>query len=517
MATKNGDFYKDYNSIKKKERYIILHSGNELWHLNNVVLNQDTKEITATLDSVNYSHSLYQLSANKTSMRYKASKSDKTFEIHFYINDALQKTMGSQVSIPFSSIVKTNVYQTDTGRVIFSVLGYTVGVAAFILIIIAATKSSCPFVYIKNGETYNFVGELYPGAILPNLIRTDYLPLQDFNSIDNDYELKITNELLEIQHTDLAQLEIVNHPLNCSVLLDQNGNQHSISELNFPTDVVIDDFSSDIKPSLKKDNIIYEFDRQKSQNNNWNTIILKFKNQKSKQAKLVLTAKNSLWFDLLYGKFNEQFGSYFNKFQKEQSKSPAEKSIKWRNEQGIPLSVYIKNNNEWVLIEKINPVGPLAFRDLVIPFNSENIETENIEIKLECGFKFWEVDYAAIDFTKDIDLEKQQINPYSAIDNLGNNVTHLLDKEDNNFLTQPNIGDEVVLKYHINPPKNGEKQSVFLKNRGYYEYIRNYKGIPNFSKLKKFKLEGALSKYSEQEYKKIIENKSLNEIVFSHE
>jgi hypothetical protein len=181
------------------------------------------------------------------------------------------------------------------------------------------------------------------------------------------------------------------------------------------------------------------------------------------------------------------------------------------------LSVYVKSNDEWVLIEQINPVGPMAFRDLVIPINLEKINTEKVEIKLECGFMFWEVDYAGIDFSKEIPLELQYVNPFSAIDENGKNVTHLLDKIDKNYLIQPNTGNEVVIKYHVKSPKIGEKQSVFLKNRGYYEYIRDYKGKPNLAKLKSFREKGALARYSKEEYIRFMRTPSLTETVFNHE
>ena len=517
INTNPDNFSNQYKSIDKKERYAIIHSGNETWHLSNIIVNEDKKEITASLSAVDTSHTLYSLKGNSKSKRYHKSKSKKTFEIHFYTNQDLNKNATSEVVIPFSDISKVEVYEPDTLRTVFSVLGITVAAIAIIAIIIVATKSSCPFVYIKNGDSFAFTGELYPGAILPTLERTDYLPLQNFNPQNEEYELKITNELLEIQHTDLAQLVVINHSKNNEVLLDQKGNPHTISKEDAPKEAIINDNLLNREPALKKDNNSYLFN-QEGNRKEWNNVVLTFDNHnQSNKGKLILSAKNSLWFDFVYGKFNEQFGSYFDKFQKQQRKVPAEKNIQWRDEQGIPLSVYIKSNNEWTLVEKINPVGPMAFRDLVIPIDLEKIKTNTIEIKLECGFMFWEVDYAAIDYSKEEPLEPKYINPSVAIDENGINVTQLLNKEDKNYLVQPNIGNQVVLKYKVAAPKGDEKQSVFLKNRGYYEYIRDYKGFPNIAKLKTFKEKGALSKYSEEEYTRFMKPENLEQIVFNHE
>jgi len=518
IKTNSDNFASKYKSIKKKERYIVLHSGDETHHLSNLVLNEDSKEITATVSDVDQGHNLYPLKENRTSRKYKKSKSKKTYEIHFYTKEPISKNSSSGITIPFADISKVDIYKTDTARVIFSAFGITLGTIVVLAIIIAAAKSSCPFIYIKEGDSFTFSGELYPGAILPTLERTDYLPLTNFIAQNGEYELKITNELLEIQHTDLAQLVVVNHSEDNEVLLDQNGNPHTLSKKENPKQVLIDDYLMKIEPSLKKDDISYLFDHQSHKGDDNNNVVLTFDNPKnSNQAKLVLTAKNSYWLDLVYGKFNKQFGSYFNQFQKEQHKVPVEKNIQWRNEQGIPLSVYVKSDNEWVLVEKINPVGPMAFRDLVIPIDLKNIKADKIEIKLECGFKFWEVDYAAIDFSNDSPVEAQYINPYSAIDENGKDVTDLLVKEDKNYLVQSEIGNEVVIKYRVKTAENGKKQSVFMKNRGYYEYIRNYRGIPNFAKLKTFKKKGALSRYSKEEYARFTEIRNLTETVFNHE
>lgn len=515
----SDDFASKYKSINKDDRYLIIHSEEKTWHLNNVKINEDSKEITATIMPVNESHSLFPLKENQKSRGYNRSKSSgKTLEVHFYTNEALNTTINKEVIIPFSNINKMEVYQPDTGKKVLSIIGFTVASLAVIAIIIAVTKSSCPFIYIKEGNSYAFTGELYPGAILPSLVRTDYLPLPNFIAQNEEYELKITNELLEIQYTDLAQLVVLNHSQSDEVLLDQNGKPHTFSKKETPEHITSNTLPVTIKPSLEKDTNAYLFDKENFTDNGINNIVLTFNNSnQSNQAKLILSVKNSLWFDYVYGKFNEQFGLYFNQFQKEQLKVPAEKNIQWRNEQGIPLSVFVKSNNEWVLIEKINPVGPMAFRDLIIPIDLEKINAPKIEIKLECGFMFWEVDYAAIDFSKDIPLAIEYVNSFSAIDERGKDVTHLIDKEDQNYLIQPMIGNQIVVKYHVKSPQKGEKQSVFLKNRGYYQYIRDYKGIPNFAKLKTFRDKGALSQYSKEEYRRFNTASNLTEIVFNHE
>ena len=155
IQTNPDNFSSQYHSIHKRESYVIIHSGNETWHLNNLTLNEDRKEITASLIAVSQSHTLYPLKENSKSRGYNKSKaSGKTLEIHFYTNEIINKNTSPEVVIPFSNINRIEVYQPDSAKKVLSIVGFTVASLAVIAIIVAATKSSCPFVYIKNDDSY---------------------------------------------------------------------------------------------------------------------------------------------------------------------------------------------------------------------------------------------------------------------------------------------------------------------------------------------------------------------------
>ena len=49
---------------KQKNKYLILRSGFDAYHMKNVVLNEDHKSLTCTLDTLSQMHQLY-LSTNK--------------------------------------------------------------------------------------------------------------------------------------------------------------------------------------------------------------------------------------------------------------------------------------------------------------------------------------------------------------------------------------------------------------------------------------------------------------------
>lgn len=496
-----GNQIDDFN---KTGRYAIIHSGNESLHLNNVIVNIDGQTIKGTIEPISLLHQ-YKKPRKKGGNRYSRSKQQPLDEIHFSLKSSITYEMSQEVIIPFSNISSISLNKADGGTSIAYVFLGTIGVIGFLAVIVALTKSSCPFVYIKNGEEYTFIGDLYPGVITSNLERNDYLHLPNFTPDNDNYVLKITNELREIQHTDMIELIVVNHEKDSKVLLDKKGIPHIFSNIISPSKVVLDNNLNQLEPAVEKDGIHYKFDTNIESSEYTRHIVLEFDNPtNAKQGKIYLTAKNSMWLDYVYGKFNEQFGNYFNTFQKDMQEDPAEKSLAWASNQSIPLSVYIQTANGWELVEEINVVGPLAQRDIVIPVNLERLNSSKVNIKLETGFMFWEVDYVGIDYTKDSPLEISYLKVTSAIDENGRNVAKLLNEVDQNYLTQSEFGNEVVVTFKsglINPELD---QSLFLKNRGYYNYIRDYHGTPDFDLLKSFEADGSFTKFSVEKYWELI-------------
>ena len=500
LTTSSETMASQIDEFNTTQKYAVIHSGVTTWHLNNLVLNEDNKTISGTAQIIDLNHVPLKPRDSKRVHRY-TSKQTPLNEVHFYTNSTDAPVFGSEITIPFSDINSMSVNDKNTGRSIANVFFGTIGVIAGIFIIILATKSSCPFIYVKNGEEFIFTGELYPGILTANQQRDDYLLLPSLDKVTNDYTIKITNELKEIQYTDYVQLLEVNHPDNVKVLIDAKGNLHTFSNISSPQNVMVDNLHIDNDPVLAKDSNSYLFNSELSNSGSLRNIELIFnKPPQTNNAKLVLTVKNSMWLDYVFGKFNAQFGSYYSQFQKDQQVAPKEKSTKWMNEQHIPLSVYLKTTAGWELIDRIHTVGPMASRDIAVPIDISTVLGEEVVIKLETGFMFWEVDYAGIDFTEDVALDIKCINPTTAIDGNNKDVTKLLMAEDQNYFIQPNIGDEVVVSFKTSESKPDTNKTFFLKNRGYYNYIRNYDSEPNFQKLKLFKEAGAFTDFSMYEY-----------------
>ncbi len=177
--------------------------------------------------------------------------------------------------------------------------------------------------------------------------------------------------------------------------------------------------------------------------------------------------------------------------------------------QGIPLSVYIETENGWQFVDYFNSVGPLASRDLVMPVDVSKVKGDKVKLRLQCGFMFWEVDYAAMDFSDNIAVQVSRIAPENAMDENGKDVTSLLASTDKKYLVQPEAGNEVVVSYRSKASIPGYMESAFLHSRGYYEYIREYKNKPDIAYLKSFREGGAFTRFSKEKYLKFVSDQKL--------
>jgi hypothetical protein len=513
LTTSSEDIEIKINNFNQMGYYAIVHSGNNTFHLDEIKIDQENNVLTGVVDSLSSKHVYKKARRENRTNRFKTNKQDPVSEIHINLKKAADTSIGSDVTIPLEDIYSVSLNKRD-GLAEFAVfmLGLA-GVLFATVLIILATKSSCPFVYVKTGNTYQFIGELYPGVLTENMQRDDFIPLGRYNEPKQAYSIMVTNELKEIQYTDFLELIVVDHPESVEVLMDDTGNLYTFSNLQQPHNVVIDDVKQDMKILNTKDGMSYAFNNISEWDDNKRHATIEFDTPNTtSDAKLYLTAKNSMWLDYIFGKFNEQFGSYYKEFQAQQQTKTKSQSEKWIDEQHIPLSVYIETMDGWELVKTINTVGPLAYRDLVVPIDSKYIQKDKLRVKLESGFMFWEVDYVGIDFSDNVPLNVTYISPDEAIDQNNQMVTKLLSKEDNVYLTQSKIGDKVTVNFNLNNVSETGSYSVFLKNRGYYNYIREYKGEPNLESLKVFRKAGSFTDFSKLEYYAIMDVQNRDNI-----
>ncbi len=504
--------------IQNNTRYFIVHQGSNAWHFNNIALDNEKEELTGTLEALPQNHQYYLttkpvgpnriMKSSAAGTDQKVARNNPTYEVHFYITEYMEN-QNAQITIPLASVTKVEIYDKDasanSASAVFTTLGIAAGVLVIIGVIVALTKSSCPFVYTHDGSSYHFAGEMYGGAIYSSLERHDFMPLPGFKPSNGAYQLQISNKLLERQYTDLAELMVVEHPDSTTVLLDKHGKLQTLLHPEAPVKVLSGKNVDHTKSIEAIDNNAYLFDDENTAGGELSSLTLAFrKPPDAKTGKLVVNVKNSYWLDYVYGKFNALFGTYFNTFSEAQKNVPAQKINQWALDQAIPLSVYIATEEGWEFVDYFQVTGPLASRQMVMTLDLSKVHTDNVRIKMECGFMFWELDYAAIDFSDDIPVSISHLSATSAIDEKGMDVSTQLASADNAYLVQPVVGNEVTITYTACEPQKKNLQSVFLHSKGYYEYIRDYKNIPDLIALSSFKKKGSFAKFSRKKYNEFV-------------
>jgi hypothetical protein len=499
-----------YQNLNKS---FVLHSGENDYHITIIKVDATKKTMECKLDSSKWNNYTYDpfIKTNKV-YSPKLGQEAVLNEVHI-IASRVTVTNEKTITIPLSSISRIDIIEPDHGKTVasyvFPIVLIPAAVLALITIILILTKSSCPFVYAYDGQSYLFKGEIYGGAIFKPLERDDYMQMKAIGPDERELKLRLTNELLERQYTNLFKTVLVEHDLNTKVFIDNVGKIHTASNLQTPQTAVLNNQINYRQALSAVDSSYCLFDME-TKNHNVNDLVLSFKKPVSpSQSKLILHAKNSLWLDFAFTEFTKLFGSFYNTYVEKQRTANRDTLVNWTVKQNLPLTVYVKQNNQWKLVNHIPTVGPLAARDFCVPIDLSEIKTADVEVKISCGFLFWEVDYAAMDFTKDAVTTSTELVLKSATDETGTDVSKLIAKTDELYLVQPEPGNSVNFTYNLPPLKEDKAYDVFLHTRGYYEHVRKYEGLPNKDYLLSMKNEGAFIDFTKVLYDEIIKNSEL--------
>lgn len=493
------------DEFNKADKYIILHHHGASYHLKDAIIKNDSLVLEGTVENLSISHLYEKYPEIGKTYRYSSENTTPLNEVHLYLDSLGQPEIGQSIRIRMSEISSVGMSETNNGRTIANIFYGTLGTIFAINLIALALKSSCPFVYGHDGNQLVFMGELYPGNIIRDAQRTDYLLLPGIQPEQGKYSLIISNELREIQHTDLAELMVIDHPLSSQVLLDTRGKPVLFRDITKAQSAFVDGRRAHVFPVTEKDGHSFTFDTPDIQNNGMREVVLRFRKPlHASSANIMLSARNSIWLDFVFGKFNEKFGAAYPAFQKQQQKKNTGETLGWMQAQNLPLTLKLKVGDEWQTVETFYTAGPMAFRELAATVDLTKIPGSEIELKLETGFKFWEVDFAGIDFGETEDVELEYVAVQQATTENGEEVGALLTAADQRYVTQDQVGDHMVVSFMEPLPVTGTERTIFLKNRGYYNYIRDYQGIPDIAELKKFRIPGYFTRFSENEYRRVM-------------
>jgi hypothetical protein len=494
--------------MKDAGKTIIVHFNDKKWVLNDVQVENNV--VTGKLTKYNMPPTIKPVRIDKPNRYYAGPAKSKNQryllkEVHLYLNEFAD--MGNDlVSIPVGSISVIEVYDKDTaatvGSWVLGAVGGTLGAFAVFMIFVAIFKESCPFIYTWDGENYIFAGEIYSGTIHKPLERNDFIKLPAYPG-RKSYTLKITNEVREIQNTNLLELLVIDHPKNVNVLVDKYGTVTTLSQPVAPSLATNLAGQNVTKLVASKDNLFYQSTSTLAKLPLKDGVILEFPNKGvTKTAKLAIRAKNAILLDYMLGQFHELFGSAYKGYMNKQQKSSATGMRQWTLDQGIPLSLYVERNNKWEFVDYYNIAGPMAFKEDVLTFPLKGNESTPLRVKLEYGNFLWEIDYASADFSSDQKVTSFIVPVKTAVTDENKDVKALLVKDDKNYYTQPSMDNQAVVTFDL-PEQTGQSRTVVLHSKGWYQLLRNPSGKPDIEKLKAFRQPGHFNRFVNEELKKM--------------
>ncbi|HKI90164.1 MAG TPA: hypothetical protein VKA38_14135 [Draconibacterium sp.] len=494
-----GPVAENIDNFDNQHKTIIVHLENQAWILEQAEVKENALTGIARKDfNSNLTRPVNPKGPNRYRTKRGYNQSAVLNEVHIYTSE-LTRTDYFKISIPMASIQKIDVYEKDQATTVGSwtlgILGVSALAFLLLMIIVALTKSSCPFIYTFDGENYQLAGEIYSGSIQPQLERQDFLKLPVYALKNKTYQLKIANEVKEIQHTNLMELWVFDHDANKDIWVDKYGSYFTISDL-IPATSAINLEGTDITGLvLKKDSLSYSTTLSAGEMPNTDGIILEFpKPEKASVAKLVIRAKNAFVLDYMMGQFQNQFGDLCKKWNKKQKKAPAEKLRQWSLDQNIPLSLSVERNGIWEPVDYFNVAGPMAFKEDILSIPLNDTETNPLRVKLESGTFFWEVDFAGIDYSTDTKIDYQIIQVNTATTQAGKDVRKQLLKDDGKYYVQPEVGDNAVITFNL-PENQLKERSIFLHSKGWYQILHDPSGTPDREYLEAFRQPGRFNQF----------------------
>lgn len=498
--------------LMSANKYLIIHSKNRVAGLLNATVSDNKLE--ADVVALPKEHSKYlNPKATKANRVKKIDKETTLMEVHLYTGGEMAMDQ-NRLSLPLSSFNRVDIYEFDqqatTANHVFSWVGVVLGTSAVAGLIAFAIACNCPQVYVNNGTSdYQFVSGVYSGSVYSSLERSDYLPLHNLKPTDNTFTIKIKNIAGEEQFINRMQLLQVTHTANDKVLMDRHGNVLTYQKLHSPMSAIINKNIDITKQLSLTDNDQYLFDDEKADRSLSNVLLTFKKPNNAQKAKLVIHGGNSLWSGYLYHSFAELFGEGYEKWRDEKDKSDPEQMEQWQKEQALPLMVYIQQNGKWEFSDYFIHTGNTASRDMIMELDVSNTSTEEIKIKLETIYQFWNIDFAGIDFSDNHKTETSVLDAVKASKSDGSDQLSLLNAIDKNYSHL--IDDEELTLEYQSSAKTGNL-TYFFVSTGYYHNLKKYKGAPQLATLLKFKNKNAFDDFSRKKFAELQNGLSMSSL-----
>jgi hypothetical protein len=390
------------------------------------------------------------------------------------------RVRGADYSINLGDVNRLWVARVE--KSIVRTVGLVAGIAAGTLLataaIIALTKQSCPFIYSWDGEKYLFDAEPYGGAITKGLERDDYSELESLRADHGVYRLLLTNEVDETQFTNLMELWVVDAPAPARIVADEFGKLHPLMHPQAPI-AATDRNGKDLLGWLRStDRLIWEPSPAPASDGSFrDEITLTFpKPEATRNARLVVNAATGLWGSYMIKKMVELRGREAPAWL--ESLKPGSDELNevhsWIAREDIyRLNVDIEETDGWHTRGSVPPGGPLIAEDRVVSIDTSHVRGDKLRIRLRPPMGFWALNSFAMDYDDDHEPAITRIAPVYAQTRERRDVLSDLLSSDDRYYAMPSTSDRAEIRFKAPTEKPGQRRTIFLHTRGWYQLHLN--------------------------------------------
>lgn len=478
------DYIESSHSVVSSDKYSdylkFVHIGEQIYQIDHMRINEEKTGLLADIIELNLSAINAYKSIEKDGKTHIIQSSLKKNQVHFYLEEFVKN--GNTIAFNKNSLIETHLFKYNkTKSAVASASVITLSAIAGFTIFLAII-CGCPHIYEYNNGEYERTSNAFVGAVSKVLEKEDFIAVNTLN-------VNINNEVKgEKQYLNEVKLIRVIHDSDVEILMDQKGNVYTIKEpiLNNENNFELNN----------RDEISYDFTSNIGKND-LSEIEFSFPvNKTSLEGKLILSLKNTNWAGYVMNEWYKLFGEEVNKYKdRNANKVSASKQLNWQKEQGISLSVYFKKNNNWVFQNTIEVLGNTNYRDIVLPVKLDNLDSKDVEVKLVSGYKLWEIDYVAMDFSENSNVIISDFEP-DEIKLNGEKVIGSHISLDDDRYQELNYSDTLNISFDEIEGYEDAKVTNFLKLKGYYNSTLDQEGELKKSELLSFKKKGQMSRFS---------------------
>ena len=335
----------------------------------------------------------------------------------------------------------------------------------------------CPFVFLDRGQGNEFVGKAYSGAAFRAMQRDDLLPLPALKA--GRVRVRLANEAAETQHTDYAEVVLVDHASNVRALSAFDGRAILVGAASLPASARDVQGHDALALVSARDERIWETDLLGAARAEGeplpDQLELTLPLPAQSDPVLEIVGGNTPWLGYVAGRVVAAAGDAFDQYAPVLNSPLAGPVIKaWLDSEGVDLTIEVFDKGAWRRVATIPPVDASALREIAVPLTlSSPRDPSGIKIRLRGGLGFWRIDRVALSNRVEAPLEVHRVRPTSARGTADRDESQSLAAADGRYHVLAGAGEALDLTFDLPPLTSGRTRSAFLLANGYYEIQRS--------------------------------------------